>query len=395
MADSVKNNTIVSVMTEVTEGTYVAPASATSFIMAEADGLELNYSKDLLERNLLNGSIGKTKSLTGMSNVSASIAVEAKAHGSAGTEPEYAPLLKGALGNSRQNTTVVTTKASGNTATVLQIEDADISKFNVGDIILVKQSGAYHVSPITSKTTGAGTATITMLVAHPSGDCSDSVTIEKFTTYFPANSGHPSLSISKYTESAKLEQAMGCKVSAMELSGWSTGSLAQFNFSLEGLSYDQSLTAPSYTPSYNSATPPVVLSATVYQDGVALPVNEVTISLENSLAFKTSTASANGKISSRVSQRTVTGTINPYKQSDSIAQYTKFKNNTSFSLFGYAAVPTSTAGEFEDMVAFYMPSCMITELTEGDADGLLQEAITFEANRGTAGSTEELYITIS
>ena len=394
MSDTIKNKIKLAIMTEVAEGTYLTPSSAAAFISPLADGLEVSPSKELLERNNMTTSIGKATPRTGMKSVSASIGVEAKAHGTAGSEPEYAPLLKAALGASRQNTTVVTTKASGNTATVLQIEDADISKFAVGDMVLVKQSGAYHMSPVTAKSTGTGTATITLLVAHPSGDCTDSVTIEKFTTYYTANSGHPTLSVSKYVEDARLEQAAGCRVASMTLNNFSTGQLADFSFSLEGLSYDHSLTAPSYTPSFNSALPPIVLSAYAYVDGVAVPMNEVSVSLENSLAYKTSTASANGKISSRITSRNVSGSINPYKQDDSVANFDRFDADTEFSLFFYMGVPTSTAGQFKDVVAFYLPKCHINEYSEGDQDGLLQENLSFNATRGADGSSEELYITI-
>lgn len=380
-------------MEEVTEGTYLTPSSAVAFISPLSDGLELTPAKELLERNNLNASIGKTKPRGGMKSVTASIGVEAKAHGTAGSAPEYGPLVKATLGSRRQNTTVVTSKASGNTATVLQIEDADITKFAVGDCILVKQSGAYHVSPVVSKTTGTGTASITLLVAHPSGDMTDSVTVEKFTTYLTANTGHPSLSISKYVESARLEQAAGCKVTSMALNNFTTGQLADWSFSLEGMSFAHSLTAPSYTPSFDSALPPIVLGACVYVDSTKVPVNEVSFSVENTLGWKTSTCDSNGRIASRMTARTVTGSFNPYKQDDSISNYTKFNSETSFSLFGFMAVPTSTTGEVEDVVAFYMPNCMITELGEADQDGLLQETISFSANRGAAGDTEEIYIT--
>jgi hypothetical protein len=39
-----------------------------------------------------------------------------------------------------------------------------------------------------------------------------------------------------------------------------------------------------------------------------------------------------------------------------------------------------------------MPKCIITELQEGDQDGLLQDNITFQAARGSAGTTSEIYI---
>ena len=178
----------------------------------------------------------------------------------------------------------------------------------------------------------------------------------------------------------------------MALNNFTTGELADFSFGFEGLSFDSSLTTPPVTPAYDTAQPPAVLSACVYQDGVLIPVNEVGVSVENTLAFKTSTCSANGKIGSRISERVVTGTINPYKQDDDIANFTKFKNNTEFSIFGFMAIPTGTTGEVKDVVAFYMPNCTITEYAETDSDGMLQESISFNATRGTDGSEEEIYI---
>ncbi len=392
MAIAVKKNTIIGVETEVTEGTYVAPQATTSYVQTLADGVEISPSKELLDRNIFNTSIGKSSPLVGMTQVTASIPVELKANSTAGSAPEADKLFKSALGSRRQISTTTTTKASGNTATVLHIEDADISKFTVGDIIMVKQSGAYHVSPITAKSTGTGTATITMLVAHPSGDCTDSVVIEKATTYCVADSGHPSLSISKYVEDAVLEKATGCRVSSMSIDGFSTGQLPSVNFGLEGLNFDRTLTAPPYTPVYDTGLPPIILEGGVYMNGTAITVNEVGLSLENTLGFETSIAAANGRVSARATERTITGSFNPYKLSDSIANYTKFATNTAFSLFVYAKVPTSTAGQFNQVVALYLPNCIITELGESDQDGLLQESISFSANRGSSGSTDEMFL---
>lgn len=394
MSDTVKSNLAWAAIIEDTEGTYKAPAGATEFLQTLKDGSELSGSKEQLERNVFTSSIGKTTPRTGQFQASGSLAVEARAHSTAGAAPEYDGLIRSAMGSRRQAGTTTTTKGSGNTASVLQIEDADISKFNVGDIVLVKQSGAYHVSPITAKSTGTGTATITLLIPHPSGDCSDSVVIEKFTTYYLADSGHPSLSVSKYTEGAVLEQAVGCKVTSMSLENFTTGQMPSFNFSFEGLNFSRSLTAIPYTPSYDTALPPILLDAKIYMDTTALTVNELTLSLENTLGFKSSIAAENGRVSSRATERTITGSFNPYKQDDSIANYTKFVNNTSFALFAYAKVPTGVSGQFGNIVAIYMPNCTITDLGETDQDGLLQEAISFSANRGTAGTTNELYISV-
>src|ERR1044072_1711741 len=200
MGLTVKKNTAVGVMIEATEGTYEAPDSASKYVQVQADGFEMSPAKEVLERNIFTASVGKTAPRVGMFQVSGTIPVEARASSTAGAAPEIDALVKCALGDKRSIATTTTTKNSGNTGSVLQIQDADISKFNVGVIVMVKESGAYHVSPISSKTTGTGTASITLLVAKPSGSFSNSVVIEKATTYIVADEDHPALSISKYVE---------------------------------------------------------------------------------------------------------------------------------------------------------------------------------------------------
>lgn len=392
MAIPVRNNTAYGIKAEVTEGTAVPPAATTDFVQALKDGAELSPSKELLQRNVYNNSIGETSPRVGQSQVTGSLPVECKANATAGSAPEADVLLKSAFGARRQRATTITTKATGNTATILQIEGADIADLNIGDIIMVKQSGAYHVSPITARSTGTGTATVTMLVAHPSGDCTDSVVIEKFTTYHVADSGHTTFTVSKYLEDAVLEQATGCRVTSMGLENFAVGQMPSLNFGFEGLNYTSSVTAIPYTPSYNGGLPPIILDARAYQDGTAIAVNDISFSLENGLAFKTSIAAENGRESGRATSRTITGSFNPYKATDSITPYTKFINNTPFSLFAYAKVPTGTTGQFDQVVAFYMPNCITTELGEADQDGLLQYAISFQATRGTTGATDELYM---
>jgi hypothetical protein len=257
---------------------------------------------------------------------------------------------------------------------------------------MVKQSGAYHVSPISAVDRTSDAANITLLVPHPDGAMDDSVVIAKTTTYIVADSGHPSLSISKYSEGAVLEQATGCKVTSMSLDKFSTGQLPSFKFAFEGLDFDSSLTAIPYTPSYDSALPPIVLDGRLYMDGTSIDVNDISLSLDNTLGFQTSIAASNGRVSSRATERAIKGSFNPYKYDDDISNFTKYNSNTAFSLFAYAKIPTETPGQFNQVVAIYMPNCIITELGESDQDGLLQEAISFSANRGSTGAVPEIYI---
>lgn len=390
MALTVKENTKIGIEIEDTENVYKAPQASTSYVQTLSDGTEVNPSKELLERSIFNGSLGKSTPRTGTRTVAGSVPTEARANSVAGEAPEYDALMRAAFGSRRQKTTVTTTK-TGNSASVLQIEDADIADFSVNDIVVVKEAGSYHVSPVTAVDATLTAANITLLV--PAGGAfSDNVDIEKFTVYAPADSGHPSLSISKYVEDARLEQATGCRVTSMAMENFTTGQLPSWNFAFEGMDFDQTLTAIPHTPTFDTSKPPIVLNACVFQDGVQLHVNNVTFSLENSLGFATSTCSSNGRISGRVTERNVSGSFDPYKQDDDISNFTKFKDNVEYSLFGYAYNPTATAGEFEEVIAFYLPKCITTEVGESDQDGLLQENISFIGSRGDDASTEELIV---
>lgn len=394
MAIAVKDNTSYAVTIESTEGTYEAPSSALDYVQVLKDGSEMTRSQELLQREVFTGSIGKTQSRLGTRSVSGAMPVEFRTGDSEGAAPEADRLYTSALG-SKKTRTAVTTK-TGNSATRLEIEDADISGFSKYDIVLVKEAGSFEMSWVFSVDTTLGAAGI-VLGQGLSFTPSDNVEVAAVTQYSTANSGHPSLSISKYIEDAKLEQAVGCKVTSMSLENFTTGQIPSVNFGFEGLTFDSSLTANPFTPNYDDALPPIALRACLSQEGTEINVNDFTVSLENTLGFVTATCSENGRISSRVTERSITGSFNPYKDDSTLTQFDKFKCNTPYTLFVYAFNPILDAncdftGEFTNAVAMLLTNCITTELGESDSDGLLVEDVTFEATRGPAGTDEEMKI---
>ena len=387
MALVVKKNQAWAVEKELTEGTYRAPQSSTSYVQTLAEGAELSRSKELLERNIFTSSIGQTAPRTGQFSVSGTLPVEARAAAAEGTAPEYDDLMESALGSKRQLASPVTT-GTGNTASILKVTSAN-TLFAKGDIILIKEPGAFHVSPVKSVTT-------TEVELEIPGDSafSNAVVIAKHTTYVCADSGHPSLSISRYLENAVVQYATGCRVNSLSLENFSTGQLANFKFGFEGLNFNSNLGSLPQTPSYDSQVPPIILAGMVMMDGVEIDVNELAFSVENTLGFKTSILAENGRVSGRATERKITGSFNPYMASDTLANFNKFKNNTPFSVFAYAKLPSATPGEFSGIVAIWMPNCLITELGEADQDGIMQDSISFSANRGNTGNIPEIYITV-
>jgi hypothetical protein len=383
MADAVRKNTVIYVKPEVTEGTYVAPASGADAIQTLADGLEMSPSKELIDRNIARGGIGRVAGRPGQESVTATIPVECKAGSTTGSAPEYGVLMKAALGAVRTVASPVTAStADGATGTAARVPlaNADKNKYQVNDMVRVRRGSGDHIGCVSAVSNVDGSVSITLEPALSSGTFGSGDVIAAVTTYLTADTGHESLSISKEMESATTERGLGCRVTGLSLNNFSTGQIADFSFTLEGLTFERVLSASGFTPSFDTSEPPLILGAKVHIDGTEILVNEVSLSLENTVAFKTATGSPKGRLSSRITERVISGSFNPYKQSDSMEFYTKFNTTTKFGLMLYAYNPGAGANEKEQIVAIYIPNCLITELGESDQDGLLQENVSFQAD---------------
>lgn len=392
MADIKDKSQKVAIVEETTQGTYKAVSSPTEYLQVQVDGIEMSKSKDVVERNLYTSSIGVNSPRVSTTNASGSIKVECRAGEAQGQAPEFSLLLESALGASKRQWTADIITGEDHTTSKLFIENADIAQFSVGDIVMIKEVGRYHVSPIIEVDSTSVDKSITLEVAA-SAAFSDKVAIAKATQYSVGESGHKSLSVVRYLNDAVIQYIMGAKVSGMTLEGFSTGQLSSFNFGFQGVDFDSKLQAPTVQPNYQDSLPPIILSACVFMDGQRIELNDFSLSLENTVAKKTATCKSNGIASQSTTQRVISGSINPYMKDDTMDVYNKFKNNTAFSIFAYMQLPSEVAGEPKSIVAFYLPNCNITDLSEGKLEGILQDNITFSANRGSAGTKKELHIT--
>lgn len=385
MAYVAKNTAVVYVTEELTEGLAVNPSNV-SAISITTD-FEMNGEKELVERNNLTTSIIKEIPRVGIKTATLTLNVEAKANATEGGAPEAALLFEAALGATRAQTNTATTLTTTNLSV---IPVSAVTGFVAGDIVMIKDTnitGGYHISPITAAAAnGTNEDTITLLIASPTAPASNS-SIAKFTTFHTANSGHPSLTVTTYLEDALKLQAAGCRVSSLSLDGFETGQIASFGFGLTGLDYDESVASSGITPTYTAGTPPLVLSACVYKDGVAIPVNGFSLSVENTLGRITSTCSPNGLIAQKVTEQTITGSFTPYMDTASVALFTAFDANTEFSICAILKNPGSSANTFKEVVGVYLPRCIVTAMPKSDQDGVMQYSIEFSAAYSTTVGT--------
>lgn len=379
----------VAVEIEATEGLYQAEQNSDSFLEVLSEGLEFSPTKELIERNNRTSTIEQTKSRVGQKSMSGTIPLEFRAGDSEGASPEYDALLQALLGGKRSGT--ASTSLTGHSTTQIFVDGADIGKYSVGDTVKIKEYDASagvdedHVSPIVAVDDSLGVESITLKIPY-SRAFSDGVEIGAFTTYFH-QAGAPTVSVTNYLGGEIREKAIGMRVTEMSLNNFSTGALPDLAFSMEGLDFDREVGAPLFTPTFPDALPPIVLCSKVYRDSSELQVNNLSMTLTNTLAFLTSTASCSGKISSRITDFSAGGSFNPYMENDNTTNFDFFNDNTSFSIFGSSQNYGASEKEKLENVCFYMPSCVSTEIATGNEDGVLTDAISFSAFRDKGNDT--------
>lgn len=386
MTTLVKGESSVYIVPEITEGTFVAESVVAQAIEPNEDGLEFNLSRAEIERNTLTDTIEAVEPRLGLKTVTGTIPLEFKAGTAAGGTPRGGLLYESLLGGKRTATTTTTTKASGNTLSFLAMEDADAAKYKAGDCLLVKKAGAYHVRPIASVVLTSGSAGVNLAIPLPVAP-GESVVVEKTLTYFH-EADTSSFSVAHYQGGEILEAIAGCKANSGTLEGWVAGETPSFSFGVEGVDMVKSVATPSLSPDFSSdAKVPVIIHACAWLGTEEIDYTEISLNIENTKADLLSACSPSGKIGTRKTAFNVTASVNPYMSTDNLTRWDLFEAGTTTSLFTYAFNPTATDGEFNQVVAIWMPNVKITNMPQADQDGVLMDAIELRAFRSAGNDT--------
>lgn len=381
----VTNESTVSLSLEVTEATYVAPTAATEYIEVMADGLEFNKTRELLERDLLSSTVETESARVGLTDATGSLSVEFKASATEGDAPQSLDLLLRSLLGGKRQITSDQTSGAGHTSTVINF--ASTSDFSVGDLVLVKESGAYEVRPISAITTDTS---ITFPFALTNGAPSDSVVVAQCTTYYHDTTNAVTVSAEHNMGNNAIKQKVaGLRAASGTLENWTVGQIPTMSFSLQGLSLDREDADASFTPDFTAdGVPPVALSACAWVGGNMMSYTELGLGIENTVNYIQDACDEDGRIGSRITQQVVTANINPYMDdSDLTKTWDKFNSNDDVSLFAYAYNPTSTTGEFEEVVAIWLPQGRIVEDPVADVDGIVAESMVIRSHRSSGNDS--------
>jgi hypothetical protein len=385
MTTLVKGQSSLYIVPEVSEGDYLAETDINQALEPLQDGLEFSLSREEIERKTLTNTIETVEPRLGLKTITGSIPMEFKAGAVAGAEPRGAMLYESLLGGKRSIASVSITK-EGNTETVLQIENVDIAKYRKNDVILIKTPGKFEARPILAVDDTEDACTITLAIPLKYLPA-DNVEIEKALVYFHDKES-PSFSVTHYAGGEIKEKISGVKSISASLEGWTANETPSFSFSVEGVDLAKEVAQPTLSPDFaNDAQVPVIMHACAWLGEEEIDYTELGLSIENTKADLISACSPSGKIGTRKTAFTVSGSINPYMKDDNLDRWNKFEQNQITSLFTYAFNPTTTDGEFNQVVAIWIPNLKITNMPAGDTDGVLMDNIEFKAFRKQGNDT--------
>jgi hypothetical protein len=221
-------SSLLAIEVESTVGTYVPPASATHFIALQ-EGFKFAPNFQTLENAELRASIGVPQPIQGLEQPTGSFAHYFRASGTAGTAPNYGKLLKSIMGAETANGTERTTTSSSSVSVVKL--GAGGSDFARGFGALVKNA-VYEYRNVHSVSTNDLTLGFNLATAPGSG-----VGVGKCVNYSPANTGHPSLSLTCYRgNGGAVEAISGCFVNQVDLK-FQAGQLVGASFQVDGVKF--------------------------------------------------------------------------------------------------------------------------------------------------------------
>jgi hypothetical protein len=225
-------STVCAIVPEVTEGTPVAPTSATEDYIALQEGFTVAPSFDELENAELTGSIGMSKSALGFENPTASLSHYLKHSGVEGTEPAFGLLIESCLGGTGGPGAEYDTVA-GSTTSVVNVDSGEGSNYERGTALLVKDAtNGYSVRNVLSVSTDALTLAFDLANAPASGVNLGNAILKK-----PANSGHPTFAKWVYRgNGGATELIAGCRATSMTIN-CTAGEFVNTDFDIEGIEY--------------------------------------------------------------------------------------------------------------------------------------------------------------
>ena len=374
-----KKKTIFAAVKEVTPGTLVADSATDAMVIVD---ISLSPKLEQVSRDVMRNSLTSLPSLPGKQTASFEVTVELRGSGVVATAPEYAVLMESAFGIQKiaYGGTVKASPApttSGFTVT----DGSPACNLAVGDAILVDVSSTATASWeqvwVATATPGTGETAITVTPALSVAPTSSHVVAGSVMYRLTSDETvRPTFSAYVYLDGGVKFSFAGCLCN-MKMSDFSVGAIPKAVFSVEAQSWKVEDADCGYTPSVDvNLKPAVVLGASLQTAASTTFAEEYVRNFEFDLGMGITRNEAiqptSGTYLMAVSERKVTGSINPYMEDSS--HFTAWQAMTSLALHAKLADKLAKP----NILAFRLPQITRTDVGLEDADGIWATTIPFD-----------------
>jgi hypothetical protein len=239
MAAKKTRSSVFGLKAETTAGTYIDLGATTDFTTLR-EGFTFQSGVNTVDSDELVNDIGASEGFVTSESPSGSVPKYFKHSGTEGQAPDYALLIKSAMGSQTTNATQYNTVAGSTAGTsaaraTVVVDAGEGASFAEGQALLIKDgTNGYNIRNVDSISTD--TLSLNFNLASAPGTAVD---LGKAIQFAPAISGHPTFTAHHYqaSSSSALHQAIvGCRTTNMSIE-FPANELATCTFDFEGIGF--------------------------------------------------------------------------------------------------------------------------------------------------------------
>lgn len=374
-----KKKTIFAAVKETTPGVFAADGATDAMAIVD---ISLSPKLEQVSREVMRNSLTALPSLAGKQTASFEVTVELRGSGVAGTPPEYDVLMESAWGIRRTVIGGTVNASPAPTTTALTVVGSGAAAdLAVGDPVLVDVSATavpkYEQVWIASAAPGSGEIAVTVTPPLSAAPTSVHVVVGAIAYKLTSDDAvRPTFSAYAYLDGGVKFSFAGC-LCTMKMSDFAVGAVPKAVFAVEARSWTIEAASCAYTPSIDvELKPAVVLGASLQTNAGGAFAEEYVRNLEFDLGVgivrREAIQAASGTHSMAVSERKVTGSINPYL--DNVDHFLAWQAMTSLALHVKLADKLAAP----NILALRLPQITRTDVGLEDADGVWAQTIPFD-----------------
>lgn len=384
----------VAVLEEAVAGVYEPPTVGTDFIEM-AQGPTIVTDQEIIERNVVRGSLGRLKTRRGQLIGTAELVLEMKSSGNVtANQADVArmeQLIEAALGKkNRQTSNDTVSVGAGSTDTVIE---TDASDYVIGDVVMIVNE-VRHVKSI-----GTGPNTITLNNALEAGTPADAVTIFRGSTISPDSADNRRYSLTSFDQPSGTagwrNELIGCSVATMALTDIANGALPKISFNFDAVDWDvEASITNAITPIFEDSSPPDNLNVLMTIGGIKVDSNNIGLTIDKAVTPQKVITNASGILSRIATDRNINGSFDYYPDDNDSTLFDLFEDNITTDMqYQWGDRDGSNNLIQGTIISIYMPQTQLNSGSPDDEDGFIKRVVQYQAFEGS-NIDQEIFIGI-